>query len=324
MSAESVTDPIVIEVVRNGFVESVHHARLAVTGPDGSLVQAIGDATARIFPRSSSKPLQAVGMLHHGLDVTGEHLALAAASHSGEEFHRAGVEQMLAAVGLDVSALQNTPALPIDQASLHAWLRAGRGPEAVAADCSGKHAAMLVTAVRMGADLATYRDPQHPVQRACHDAIGELTGDAPSDTAVDGCGAPLWSVSLVGLARAYGRLAAATDGPERAVADAFRAHPEWASGTTRNEVALHRAIPGLVCKSGAEAVFGVGLPDGTGIAVKVLDGGARGREAIVATVLQRLGYDHPTLTTLRTVPVLGHGAPVGEVRVMDLDLAGWE
>lgn len=262
-------------------------------------------------------------MLRLGLDVTGEHLALAAASHSGEEFHRTGVRQMLATVGLDESALQNTPLVPMDRDAQLAWIRDGRGPESIAGDCSGKHAAMLVTAARSGADLASYLEPSHPVQRACRDAIGDLTGDDPADLAVDGCGAPLWSVTLTGLARAFGRLAAATDGPEREVADAFRAHPEWASGTTRDEVALHRAVPGLVCKAGAEAVHAIGLPDGTGIAIKVADGSPRGRAAVAAAVLQRLGHDHPTLTEQRTVAVLGHGAPVGEVRVVDLDLAGW-
>lgn len=323
MSAESINDPVVLEVVRNDFVESVHHARVAVTGPDGSLLQAIGDVASRMFPRSASKPLQAVGMLRAGLDVAGEHLALAAASHSGEEFHREGVRTMLASVGLDEAALQNTPLLPMDREAQIAWIRAGHGPESIAGDCSGKHAAMLVTAVRAGAGVTDYLDPAHPVQQACHEAIGDLTGDDPQDLAVDGCGAPLWSVSLIGLARGYGRLAAATDGPECAIADAFRAHPEWASGTTRDEAALHHAIPGLVCKAGAEAVFGIGLPDGTGVAIKIVDGSGRGRSVVAATVLQRLGYDHPTLDAQSTAPVLGHGAPVGAVRVADLDLAGW-
>lgn len=312
------SDPVLLEVVRNGVVESRHHARIAVTGPDGHPQWTLGDAEAAMFPRSSAKPLQAVAMLRSGLGLSGRLLALAAASHSGEQHHRDGVREMLALVGLTEDALQNTPALPMNQAARTAWLREGHDAASITGDCSGKHGAMLVTAVRSGADPAHYLDPTHPVQQACHDAIADLTGETPANLAVDGCGAPLWSVSLIGLARAYGRLAAATSGPEADLAHAFRAHPEWASGTDRDEVALHRAIPGLVCKAGAEAVYGIGLPDGTGIALKISDGSARGRAPLAAAVLQHLGHDHPTLDAQRTTPVLGHGRPVGEVRVVDL------
>lgn len=305
-----------VEVVRNGFVESVHRARVVVTGPDATVQQQAGDVTAPMYPRSAAKPMQAVAMLRLGHDATGELLALSGASHSGEPFHRAGALRMLQAVGLTVNALQNTPDLPLDAGARTAWLRDGHGPESIAQNCSGKHAGMLSAAVHAGADTDHYLDPDHPVQRACHTAIGDLTGETLGDLAIDGCGAPLWSVSLIGLARAFGRIASAADGPERAVADAFRAHPEWASGTTRDEVALHRAVPGLVCKIGAEGVHAIGLADGTGIAIKIVDGSSRGRAAIAATVLRRLGHQHPTLTAQSTEPVLGHGEPVGEVRVV--------
>lgn len=305
-----------VEVVRNGFVESVHRARVVVTDPAGSVRHRAGDVDAPMYPRSSAKPMQAVAMLRLGHDATGELLALSGASHSGETFHRDGAVRMLEAVGLSVDALQNTPDLPLDADARTDWLRAGNGPESIAQNCSGKHAGMLSAAVRSGADTTGYLRPDHPVQQACYAAVGDLTGETPGDLAVDGCGAPLWSVTLTGLARAFGRIAVATDGPERAVADAFRAHPEWASGTTRDEAALHRAIPGLVCKAGAEGVHAIGLADGTGIAVKIVDGASRGRAAIAATVLQHLGHRHPTLTEQATAPVLGHGRPVGEVRVV--------
>ena len=315
-SLTDVTDPIVVEVVRNGFVESVHRARVVVTAPDGTVCHRAGGVDAPMYPRSSAKPMQAVAMLRLGHDATGELLALSGASHSGEAFHRDGAVRMLRAVGLGAEALQNTPDLPLDADARTAWVRDGHGPEPVAQNCSGKHAGMLSAAVHSGAGTDDYLRPDHPVQQACFTAIGDLTGETPGDLAVDGCGAPLWSVTLAGLARAFGRIAAATDGPERAVADAFRDHPEWASGTTRDEAALHRAVPGLVCKAGAEGVHAIGLPDGTGIAIKVVDGASRGRAAIAARVLRGLGHDHPTLTEQSTAPVLGHGRPVGEVRVV--------
>ncbi|MDN5724422.1 MAG: asparaginase [Propionibacteriales bacterium] len=308
------TDPIAVEVIRNGFVESVHHARAVVTAADGSVAYGFGDVETPMYPRSSSKPMQAVGMLRLGLDLDGELLALAAASHSGEAFHREGVRRILAGVGLDEQALQNTPDLPIDEQAKIDWIREGHGPERIAMNCSGKHGAMIATAVNAGHDHQNYLAVDHPVQQEILAAIADLSGDAVSHPTIDGCGAPLVAVPLSGLARAFGRIAAATGGPERRLADAYRTHPEWASGTRRDEVELHRAIPGLVCKAGAEAVHAIGLPDGRGIALKISDGTPRARAGLAAGILMLLGYEHPTLDAHAHEPVLGHGEPVGEIR----------
>ena len=308
------SDPILVEVVRNGFVESVHHARVAVTGPDGALLASVGAEFAPMYPRSSSKPLQAVGMLRAGLDLDGELLALASASHSGEDFHVDGVRRILAGAGLDESALQTPPDWPLDEAAREAAIRAGVPKAPVFMNCSGKHAGMLATTVALGADVATYRDPDHPTQLAILQAIDELAGEQATNLAVDGCGAPLFALTLYGLARSFGRLAGASDGPERQVADAIRAHPQFTSGTTRDELALHRAVPGLMGKAGAEAVYAVGLPDGRGVALKISDGTPRARTVLMAAVLQQLGFDHPTLDAQVSEPVLGHGERVGEIR----------
>ena len=163
-------------------------------------------------------------------------------------------------------------------------------------NCSGKHAGMIATTVANGWSVADYRDPDHPTQLALLQTIDDLAGEQATDLAVDGCGAPLFALSLYALARAFGRIAAAPDGPERRVADAIHRHPEWTSGTRRDELALHR------------------LPDGRGVACKISDGGARARAVAMAGVLQRLGFDHETLTEQASAPVLGHGDRVGEIR----------
>jgi L-asparaginase II len=194
-------------------------------------------------------------------------------------------------------------------------LRAGGRQSRVAMGCSGKHAGMLWASRHNGWDLATYLDPAHPLQLALRDTFADLAAEYVADTAVDGCGTPLFSLSLVGLARSFGAISAASaDGHGRRLADAVRSHPEWASGTRRDEYALHRAVPGLLAKSGAEAVQAVGLPDGRGVAVKISDGSARARAVAMAGVLQRLGFDHETLTTQAALPVFGGGRPVGAVR----------
>jgi len=315
------SDPILVEVVRSGRVESVHHGRVVVTNPDGRLAASLGEEFAPIYPRSSSKPLQAVGMLRAGLDVKDELLALVSASHSGEPFHQDGVRHILASHGLDESALQTPPDWPSDEVAKEGVIRAGGQPTPLAMNCSGKHAGMLATTVINGWPLDTYRDPDHPTQLAILQTIDDLASEQATDVAVDGCGAPLFAISLYGLARAFGRIAAATEGPEARVAAAIRNHPEWASGTRRDELALHRAIPGLVGKAGAEAVYAIGLPDGRGVALKISDGSPRARAVAMAGVLQRLGFEHATLIEQASAPVLGHGERVGEIRPLAETLA---
>lgn len=307
-------DPILVEVVRNGYVESVHRGRVAVTGPDGALVASIGAEFAPMYPRSALKPLQAVGMLRAGLDLSGAALALVCASHSGEPFHLDGVREILARGGLDESALQTPADWPLDDAERETWIREGRPKARIAMNCSGQHAGMIRTALLRGDSLAAYRDPDHPVQLAIVSTIDELAGEQAQNLAVDGCGAPAYALSVYGLARAYGRLGGAVEGPEATVAAAIREHPERVSGSRRDEAALIKAVPGLIAKAGAEAAYAVGLPDGRGVAVKISDGSPRARAVAMAGVLQRLGLEHEVLAKQASTPVLGHGEQVGEIR----------
>ncbi len=296
-------------------MEGHHHGSVVVTGPDGSIESSRGVVERPMFPRSANKPMQALGMLRSGLSLREELLALAAASHSGQDFHLTGVRTILADAGLDESALKTTPGYPLDDASRDAWVRAGNGPAPLTMNCSGKHAAMLATCVGEGWPTETYLSPDHPLQRMIRTALEDSAGEQVTSVAVDGCGAPLLSISLAGLARAFGRFAAAPQGShEGLIADAFRTHPQYASGTRRDEARLIRSIPGLFCKAGAEGVLAVGLPDGRGVAVKIEDGAARARMAVMAGTLQTLGLDHEVLDDLREHPVLGGGVRVGSVR----------
>jgi L-asparaginase II len=311
---------VVAEVVRSGFVEGHHYGSVVALSGDGAAGWSVGDGTSPVLPRSCNKPLQAVGMVRLGLDLPTELLALAAASHSGEPFHLDGVRRILDLAGLDEDALQTPPDYPIDDEAKTAAIRAGQEPSSLAMNCSGKHAAMLLTCVTNGWDTATYRSPDHPLQRGIAETFAELTGEPVAVTAVDGCGAPLLSTSLTGLARGFRALAVATDGPERSVADAIRAYPEFVSGTRRDERRLLEAIPGAIAKAGAEACYAVALPDGRAWALKIDDGGGRARPVVMAEALRRSGVpaedgiDAAALDDTGRVPVLGAGEPVGEVR----------
>ena len=314
VSAALADAPVVAHVVRAGFVESVHHGTAVVTAPDGTVELEVGDASGAVFPRSSSKPLQALAMVRNGLANDGRLLSLACASHSGEDFHVEAAREILAGAGLTEADLQNTPDYPYDESARIGWISSGRPRQSIAQNCSGKHASMLATCVVNGWDLATYRDPEHPLQVAVTETVRELTGAEPSAVAVDGCGAPIHAVPLRALALSFGRLAAATEGPEARIATAIRDFPEYLGGTHRDVTALIRGVDGLIAKDGAEAVYAVGLPDGRGIAVKVADGSSRARSVLLAAVMRRIGVgSDDVLAVLEHQPVLGHGQPVGSV-----------
>jgi L-asparaginase II len=329
--SSAVTEPVIVaDVVRSGFVEGHHRGSVVVTNPDGGVEWSVGVVDEPMFPRSSNKPMQALGMLRHGLQLDGRLLALAGASHSGEQIHLDGVREILAGVGLDETALRTPPQYPVEDEARDAWVRAGHGPEPITMNCSGKHAAMIATCVANGWPIHDpagehspdgvwgaddYRAPQHPLQQAIRTAVEDSAGEKVSYVAVDGCGAPILAISLAGLARSFGLFAsAAPDTLEGRVADAFRTFPEYASGTRRDEAALIRAIPGLFCKVGAESVYAVGLADGRGIALKIDDGSARARAVVMAATLKKLGLTHEVLDQQEHAPLLGGGVPVGSVR----------
>ncbi|PKV86508.1 asparaginase [Streptomyces sp. TLI_146] len=307
--------PVLAEVVRSGFVEGHHRGSLVVLAADGSVELALGDPAAPVFPRSSNKPMQAAAVLRAGLDLSGERLALAAASHSGEGFHLDLVRKMLAEHGLTLDDLQTPPDLPLDPAEAETYLAAGHVRDRVTMNCSGKHTAMLAACRLNGWDEATYLDPAHPLQRLVHEGVEAAAGEPVTTVGTDGCGAPLMAISLTGLARAFRTFVLAELGtPERRVADAMRAHPEYVAGTRRPDTWLMREVPGTLSKMGAEAVQAVALADGRALAFKVDDGAARALGPVLARALRLLGVDAPVVDRIGSAPLLGGAERVGEIR----------
>lgn len=305
----------VAHLVRGGVIEGIHYGSVVVLAPDGRVELQIGDIEAAFHPRSALKPVQAVAMLRAGLPLDGELLALTAASHSGEERHLAGARRILELAGLRESDLRNAPDMPYDPAVRDTWIRDGRPPSRIAQNCSGKHAAMLYTAHLNGWSLENYLDPAHPLQQAIAEIVEDLTGQDIARTTVDGCGAPLFSVSLHGLARAAARITTAAPGtPEALVADAMREHPEMVSGAGRDVAALTRAVPGLITKDGFEGVQAAALPDGRAVAVKIADGADRARVPVTAAALARCGVDPAVLAEFAEAPLFGGSTVVGGIR----------
>jgi L-asparaginase II len=316
---------VLVDIVRSGLVESRHRGAAVTLAADGSVLLSAGATDVPMFPRSSNKPFQAVAMLRSGLKLDGELLALAAASHSGEDFHVSGVRAILASAGLTEDDLQCPPDYPLDEKAQRTMIAAGSDRDRIHMNCSGKHAAMLATCISAGWPTKTYRDPDHPLQMCIKDTIAELAGEPVAAVGVDGCGAPLMAISLGGLARAFRAVMLAEPGsPERAVADAMRTYPDWTSGTARPERALMLAVPGLLLKSGAEGVEGFALADGRAGAFKIEDGAARARVPVTVGLLRQLGAagepgaDLDVLAELATGPVYGGVEHVGAVRATNL------
>lgn len=314
---------VVAEVVRSGFVESVHHGSVVALRPDGSVAFAVGDVDVPIFPRSANKPMQASGVLRlgiaekYGLDDT--HIALATASHSGEPMHLEVVRDLLARAGVAESDLATPPDLPIDVEAAHEVLRHGGGKTRIQHNCSGKHASFLAACATQGWPLDTYRDPGHPLQVHLRSVVEDLSGEPVAGIGVDGCGAPIFALTLVGLARAFGRIATAAppQSPESLVAQAIRNQPLLMGGTGRDVSRLVAAVPGIIAKDGAEGVYAAALPDGTAVALKVADGTQRARPPVMVAALRALGVtgDEAELDAIARPEVLGGGVRVGEVRV---------
>lgn len=309
-------DPVLAQVVRSGFVESEHRGRVVALGPDGDVLLAAGDPVVPVLLRSCAKPLQAVAMLRAGLDLDGAHLAVACASHDGTDQHLRLVREVLWSVDLDESALDNTASLALEPEAAARQVLGG-GADRLHHNCSGKHAAMVATCVVNRWPTSGYLEASHPLQQRVLATIEELC-DAPVEAvAVDGCGAPIAAVALTGLARAFSRLATADPATaEGRVAAAMRAHPVVVGGVRRDVTRIMRAVPGLLAKDGAEGCFAVAAPDGTAVAVKVGDGAARAAVPVAVAALRQAVVTDAAMEELAAPPVLGHGRPVGSIRVV--------
>jgi L-asparaginase II len=222
---------------------------------------------------------------------------------------------MLEAAGLDDNALDNTPSWPLAEDAARELVRAGAQPDRLHQNCSGKHAAMLATCVANDWPTQSYRAPDHPLQLAIRAAIEDIAGEKVAAVAIDGCGAPLFALSPVAVARAFGRLVTADIGsPERRVADAMRSHPLLVGGTGRDISRLMQAVDGLLVKDGAEGVCAAATTDGVGVVVKIDDGSGRARTPVLVEALRRIGMAALDVHAVTDVDVMGHGTPVGEVR----------
>jgi L-asparaginase II len=301
-------NPDLVEVLRGGFVESLHRGALAVVDADGALRLSVGDTDRPVFPRSACKGLQALPLVASGaadaLGLDDAELALACASHGGEARHVATAAAMLAKAGLDASALECGTHWPREEPVLRALVQSGGQAGPLHNNCSGKHAGFVclgcLMARRQGRDprefVAGYVRAEHPVMREITAALVATTGLDPRNAPVgtDGCSIPTWGIALRSLALGFARFGTGvglSEGDARAarrLRRAVAAEPFMVSGTGRFDNRMMSLFGERVfCKVGAEGVYAVALPDqGLGVAIKIDDGNtARAAEVVCAAVI---------------------------------------
>ncbi|MDY0909147.1 asparaginase [Microbacterium sp. CFBP9034] len=318
-------DAVELAVVdRSGFIESRHSGIAIVLAADGTIATKLGDPSALILPRSSLKPLQALACLVGGAPLDGERLGLATASHSGTERHVAAVRDILSAAGLGEEDLACPPAWPGDTAARDELVRELGQPSRIRMNCSGKHAAMLLTCVTNGWDTEGYLSPEHPLQLHTREVIERLLGEKVAATAIDGCGAPVYATTLFGLARAVHRIGnSSTTSPfalhrsAGVLVQAVRENPWTIDGPGRPDTIVNERL-GVFAKGGAEGVMVMVAPDGTTVALKMLDGSGRAATAVALRLLERAGAlaSPDVAATMSQLPlsVSGGGQDVGAIR----------
>jgi L-asparaginase II len=302
------TDALLAEYVRDGVVESTHRGYLLALNSDGSIHRQLGDVDALVFPRSTIKSIQASAMVRHGLDLEPRLLALSASSHSGAQIHLDGVREILKLAGLDESALQCSLDRPLGEAEKKEW--GDRDPSRITMNCSGKHAAMLLTCVKNGWPIENYLDPAHPLQMACKAELEALAGESITLTSTDGCGAPLFLLTVAGLARSIRAITISMDPIHQSVIDACRTHPLMVAGVGRLTTEMMQNVPGLFMKDGAEAVEVAALADGRTFVFKVSDGALRPFRTLTHACLKSFGVDSP----FEPEKVMGGPRVIGTIR----------
>jgi L-asparaginase II len=302
------SDAVLAMLVRSEVVESVHHGYLVALNADGSENVVLGDSNHLIFPRSTVKSFQAAAMVRHGLELEPRLLALAASSHSGSPAHIAAVREILALAGLDESALQCMLDKPLGEKEKAAYGDAA--PTRIAMNCSGKHAAMLLTCVINNWPIANYLDAEHPLQQACKHELEVLSDEKITLTSTDGCGAPLFLISMMGLARAIRAITLSPEPRHQSVLSASRAFPEMVAGDGRVTTEMMRDVKDLYMKDGAEAVAVASMPDGRTLVFKIGDGSLRPMNLLINAGLARLGVS----TSYKEEKVLGGSTVIGSLR----------
>ena len=301
-------ESVLAELVRDGIVESQHFGHLIALDASGAPALIKGNPNELIYPRSAIKSIQASAMVRKGLVQEVRSLALICASHSGSKAHQEGALEILRGAGLTEEALQCVVDKPLGIAERKEW--GDKAPTRLAMNCSGKHAGMLATCVANGWPIENYLDPKHPLQVAIVSEMENLAEEKIAKISTDGCGAPLFLISMRGLASAFHKFATSKDPVHQQVISACLTYPEMVAGEGRLDTELMKRVPDLFLKVGAEGVQAAFLRDGRTVVFKVSDGSERAHEVILQQAFAKLGFNFE----VNPLQVLGGGVKIGELR----------
>lgn len=320
--------PLVL-TTRGDLVENVHSGHAAVVTEDGRLVAHAGDANILNFLRSTAKPIQALPSVMGGIieayGLGDEAIALMCASHQGTPAHIAVLERMLEQTGVLEQQLVFAPALPANAEARDARLASGGSPRKLYHVCAGKHIGMLALCKLRGWPMETYTQPEHPLQQELLRIVAAIADVQPEavETAIDGCGLPVFALPLWRLALIYARFAAwggegaaaaqpaasgeaatgsaaatpasaegfaAIGAAARRIAAAMASHPALVEGPDRlASVMLGCGDGNVVAKSGAQGVFVFALlREQLAVAIKLADGGESAWPVAVCAVIEQL------------------------------------
>ena len=343
----------VVEIIRGGVVESVHHGSIAVADPQGRLLASWGDPETVTFLRSSAKPFQALPLLESGaadrFGLTDREIALACASHSGTDEHLEVLAEMLTKIGADEDDLGCGSHMPFDSESARRLREGGEDPTPKYHNCSGKHAGMLALSLFLEEPMEDYLEEDHPTQEWILRAFSAMCGLNPEQVTVgvDGCSAPNFAVPLRAAAAGYARLvdpdklSEQRAGACRRITEAMAAHPVLVAGPGLFDTRLMQAAGGKwISKGGAEGYQAFALPAGAwgegrgssacGVAIKIADGniGRRAGAPVAIELLRQIGAIGPEVSSeledlAAPRPITNHrGTKVGELRTaFELDWA---
>ena len=326
---------LLAQVIRGVTVESIHCGHLCIIDGEGSQIASLGDPTTVTYFRSAAKAFQAIPFITSGAadaySFTEDEIALACASHSGEEIHIEIVARMLSKIGLSESDLRCGDHLPFNETESERMLRAGEAPTQLHNNCSGKHAAMLAFAKHIGADIATYLSPDNRIQKRILKCVSDFTEMPEGEIAlgIDGCAAPNFALPVTAMAKSFMNLISPANFPEptqaacKRIVNAMMNHPELIGGSERLDTMLMQAAPGkIISKVGADGVWLCGVlpcekyPTGLGIALKIADGDDhRARPVVAVEILRQLGIlSNNDLSELSPMPIKNRrGDIVGKV-----------
>jgi L-asparaginase II len=291
-------------VTRNKYVESIHYGFICVVDPQGKIIYQRGDPNTKFFFRSSAKPIQVIPFIKSGgakaMNYTLKEIAIACASHTGEERHQKTVMGVLGRLGLDESSLHCGTMVPYNEDESKRLIKEGYEPSALHVSCSGKHAAMLAYSEYLGCDISNYENINHPVQKEILKTIGFFADEKPEEIPIgtDGCGLPIFLLPVYKMALSYAKLVRFSQEPDnpyydacKTVFEAMTSHPEMVAGSNEFCTELMSATKGkLIGKVGAEAVYCLGIKKGSlGACIKIADGGERAVYPVAMQLLLELG-----------------------------------